>query len=57
MIAWLGENLGTILVVLALAGIVFLIVRSMRKDKKNGRHVCGGDCKHCSAACGSCRQP
>lgn len=55
MLAWLGANLGTILVVLALAGIVTLIVWSMARDKKSGRHACGGDCGH-SSACKTCRQ-
>ena len=53
MIAWFGENLGTILVALALAGSVAMIVWSMRKDKKKGKHACGCDCSHCSA-CGAC---
>ncbi len=49
MIAWLGANLGTILIVLALAGMISLIVLSMRRDKKKGEHpCCGGDCGHCA---------
>lgn len=55
MIAWLGENLGTILIVLALAGTVALIVWNLIRNRKNGRHVCGGDCGHCSA-CKTCQQ-
>ncbi|MBQ6430454.1 MAG: FeoB-associated Cys-rich membrane protein [Oscillospiraceae bacterium] len=55
MFAWLGANLGTILVALALTGIVSLIVWSMKKDKKKGRHACGGNCAHC-AACETCHR-
>lgn len=55
MPAWLGENLGTILLTLALAGIVVLIVWSLRRNKKKGRHTCGGNCAHC-ALCESCHK-
>jgi hypothetical protein len=40
--------MGTLIVLLVLAGIVALIVRSMIKDRKNGKSpVCGGDCSKC----------
>ena len=46
--------MGTILVVLILAGIVGMAVRSMIRDKKAGKSFqCGGDCKFCG---GYCRQ-
>ena len=38
-------TLGEIVVVLALAGIVGLAVRSLRRSRKSG--VCNGDCGHC----------
>lgn len=44
--------LGTIVVGLILLGIVALIIRSMVKDKKNGKSIqCGGDCSHCGGHC------
>ena len=40
--------MGTVIVLLALAGVVGLIIRSMVKDKKAGKSVqCGQNCKHC----------
>lgn len=44
--------MGTIIVGLLVAGAVVLAVRSMIKDKKNGKSIqCGGDCKHCGGGC------
>lgn len=40
--------MGTVVVGAVLVGVVALIVRSMVKDKKNGKSLqCGGDCAHC----------
>lgn len=39
--------MGTVIVVVALGAIVGLIIRSMIRDKKNGKSSCGGDCSHC----------
>ena len=40
--------MGTGLVLLGLAVIVALIIRSMIKDKKAGKSLqCGGDCSKC----------
>ena len=55
MLAWLGNNVGTILVTLALAGVAVLIVWNMRKDRKKGKHSCGGNCAHCGL-CDTCRK-
>lgn len=45
--------MGTFIVSVILVGIVCLIVRSMIRDKKNGKSLqCGGDCKHCGGHCG-----
>ena len=49
------SNLGTILVTLLLVAIVTGIILSMRKDKKQGRSTCGGNCAHCKM-CAACRQ-
>lgn len=44
--------MGTILVTAALILVVGLVIRSMVKDKKNGKSLhCGGDCKHCGGHC------
>lgn len=44
--------MGTFVVGLALLAVVVLIVRSMIKDKKNGKSLqCGGDCSHCGGHC------
>lgn len=44
--------MGTVLVSLILAGIVAWIIRSMIRDKKNGKSIhCGGNCKYCGGNC------
>lgn len=44
--------MGTFIVGAILLGIVCLIVRSMIRDKKNGKSLqCGGDCKNCGGHC------
>lgn len=44
--------MGTLLVGAGLLAIVVLAIRSMIKDKKNGKSLqCGGDCKHCGGHC------
>lgn len=44
--------MGTVLVASVLILTVALAVRSMVKDKKNGKSLqCGGDCKHCGGHC------
>ena len=43
--------MGTAIVGVILLGIVGLAVRSMVRDKKNGKSIqCGGDCKRCGDA-------
>ena len=38
--------MGTVVVGIIVAGVVALAVRSMVRDKKNGKSIqCGGDCK------------
>ncbi len=53
MLAWLSENLGTIIITLILIAIVAAIVISMIRDKKKGKTSCGCDCAHCGC-CGAC---
>ncbi len=55
MMAWLTDNLGTIVVSLILTAIVAAIVVSMIRDKKKGKSSCGCDCAHCGC-CGSCHK-
>ena len=44
--------MGTIIVLIVLAIIVALIIRSMVKDKKAGKSLqCGGDCSKCGGLC------
>ncbi len=44
--------MGTAVVGLVVLGVVGLIIRSMIKDKKNGKSIqCGGECKHCGGHC------
>ncbi|MBQ3791647.1 MAG: FeoB-associated Cys-rich membrane protein [Clostridia bacterium] len=44
---WILENLGTILVSLALACAIALIVWSIVRDKKKGKSSCGCGCASC----------
>lgn len=50
----MGENgyIGTFIVFIILVVIVCLIIRSMIRDKKNGKSLqCGGNCKKCGRGC------
>lgn len=53
MLQWISANIGTILISLVLLAVVALIIRSMMRDKKQGKSFCGGNCAGC-AACGAC---
>ena len=44
------SGLSTLVVGLIGAGIVFLAVRSIVRDKKNGKSLCGGNCGGCSCS-------
>ena len=44
----MNGTIGTAIVLLILAVIIFFVIRSMVKDKKNGKSLqWGGDCKKC----------
>ena len=46
-------NPGTAIVGIVLVVIVELIVKSMVRDKRNGKSLqCGGDCSKCGGHCG-----
>ena len=53
MLAWITENIGTILISAVLLLVVVLIIRKLVKDKKKGKSSCGCNCAHCAMA-GSC---
>lgn len=50
MLQWLSSNLFTIVISLLLLAVVFLIVRYLIRQHKQGKHSCGGNC----GACGGC---
>ena len=47
----MSEYLGTIIVAAIIVLMVFFIVRGMVKDRKKGKHICGGDCSNCHGGC------
>lgn len=47
MLAWLSQNLGTIVVCIVLAAIVTAIIVYMIKNKKKGKSTCGCGCSNC----------
>ena len=51
MLDWLAANIGTILVAAVIFGICAAIVVKMRKDHRQGRSTCGGDCANCHGKC------
>ena len=54
MLTWFIDNLATILIGLALAGVVALIIVVMIRNKKKGKSSCGcGSCSGCAMS-GSC---
>lgn len=54
--AGLIPNLGTLLVALALGGVLFAAARSMGRQKKKGKGGCGCGCTGCPSA-GLCHPP
>ena len=55
MLAWITENIGTILISAVLLLIVGLIIVKLVKDKKKGKSSCGCNCAHCAMS-GSCHK-
>ncbi|MCI5903006.1 MAG: FeoB-associated Cys-rich membrane protein [Blautia sp.] len=44
--------MGTVIVLLILAGVIGLAIRSMVKDRKAGKSLqCGQNCSHCGGHC------
>lgn len=48
MLAWLAENIGTILILAALIAVVAGIVAGMLRDRKKGKSSCGCGCSNCA---------
>ena len=55
MWTWIAENVGTILIALALLLVVAAIVYSLLRNRKKGRSSCGGHCVSCPMG-GSCHK-
>lgn len=55
MFSWICANLGTIVIGLALAGLIALLVCSLWKGKKQGKSSCSCGCSHCAMR-GECRK-
>lgn len=53
IMSWISENISTILVLAALSLAAALIIRSLVKNKKQGKSSCGCGCSTCamSEAC------
>ena len=51
MPAWLTQNIGTILIIAALAAFFALLIWSLIRDKKKGKSSCGGCCSSCTMGC------
>ena len=47
MVEFLTENFGTIIAAIFLILVIALIISGLRKDKKAGKSVCGGNCGCC----------
>lgn len=45
---FITQNIGTIIVLTVLAAVIALIIRKMRKDKKEGKASCGCGCDGCA---------
>ena len=56
MLEWFTENLGTIIVSILLILAVAGIILSMVKDKKQGKSSCGGNCAHCKKCAAAGKQ-
>lgn len=53
MLQWISANAGTLVLCILLLAVVALIVRSLLRQRKQGKSSCGCGCAHC-AMHGSC---
>lgn len=51
MLAWLTQNLATIVVCAVLLLVTALIIVKIVRDRKQGKNSCGANCAHCANAC------
>ena len=51
MLAWLTQNLATIVVCAVLLLVTALIIVKLVRDRKQGKGSCGANCAHCANAC------
>lgn len=56
MLAWISENLATIIICVVLAAIVAAIIIYLVENKKRGKSSCGCNCGHCPMAGKCCGQ-
>ena len=54
MAAWIMENLASIVLLLVVAAIVFFLIRSKIKERKQGSYGCG--CEGCSGCAAQKRE-
>lgn len=53
MLQWISSNIGNIILCVLLLTAVVLIIRSLVRQKKQGKSSCGCNCAHCAMS-GSC---
>ena len=49
MIAWIGENIASMILLPVVAAIVFFLIRSKIRERKHGTCGCGCGCSGCSS--------
>ena len=55
MLEWFAQNIGSIIAIIVLIGLVSGIIIKMVKDKKSGKSGCGCGCEHCAMS-GECHK-
>lgn len=55
MLSWIAEYWPTLLICAFLAAVVFLCIRSLLRNKKQGKGSCGCGCSDCAMS-GCCHQ-
>lgn len=55
MFSWIAANIGTVIVCALLLAVVALVVRSMIRNKKQGKSSCGCGCSTCAMG-GACHK-
>ncbi len=56
MLNFFSQNLGTILISLALAAGVALILRKLLRDRRAGKSACSCSCSGACQGCTACRK-